>query len=300
MCKVLKATHSPEAEKWLKEQNDYRTTFQNALHAQLERTIRWKDPNGHMIPSVPMRLGQMDASGESDTYLDTGPMFLGVAGMLNARDETMTWALKWLTEGPNANTEFPDWSDFSQPSCLRYEMSSGEPCYSWNIYLRYLRNERLHFLEGFYSLAAGAVSRKFLTGVETRDGIQDLPITNAVIDNHLRNMLIFENEAGFGIDLLRNSPSKWLEPGKEIHVKDAETRFGPMSVHIRAKTNNQVEAEIHPPQREAVEWIRLHLYHPLGKPLTRAVVNSSPVTPVEPNVIELRQLRQRMIIEASF
>lgn len=300
VCKVLEATRSPHAEKWLKEQEDYRTTFQNALREQLERTIRWKDPNGHMIPSVPMRLGQMAASGESDTYLDTGPMFLGVAGLMDARNETMTWALKWLTEGPNANTEFPDWSNFSQPSCLRYEMSSGEPCYSWNIYLRYLRNERLHFLEGFYSLAAGAVSRKFLTGVETRDGIQDLPITNAVIDNHLRNMLVFENEAGVGIDLLRNSPSKWLEPGKEIRVKDAQTRFGPISLHIRARTNGQVEAEIYPPQREAAEWIRLHLYHPLGKPLKHAVVNSTPVTPVSPNVIEIRQLRQRIIVEASF
>jgi len=300
VCRVLEATHSPQAERWGREREDYRETFQKAIRGQIKRTIRWQDRDGNMVPSIPMRLGQMDASGESDTYLDTGPMFLGVAGLLNANDEVMTWALKWLTEGPNANTEFPDWSDFSQPSCLRYEMSSGEPCYSWNIYLRYLRNERLQFLEGFYSLVAGAVSRKFLGGVETRDGIQDLPITNAVIDNHLRNMLVFENESGRGIDLLRNSPSAWLEPGKEIRVKDAQTHFGPLSLHVKTGTNNRVVAEIDPPRREAVDWIRLHLYHPQGRTLRRAVINSSPITPVPGNVIEVRNPRQKITVEAGF
>jgi len=300
VCRVLEATHSPQAERWGREREDYRETFQKAIREQIKRTIRWQDRAGNMVPSIPMRLGQVDASGESDTYLDTGPMFLGVAGLLNPDDEVMTWALKWLTEGPNANTEFPDWSDFSQPSCLRYEMSSGEPCYSWNIYLRYLRNERLQFLEGFYSLVAGAVSRKFLGGVETRDGIQDLPITNAVIDNHLRNMLVFENESGRGIDLLRNSPSAWLEPEKEIRVKDAQTHFGPLSLHVKTGTNNRVVAEVDPPRREAVDWIRLHLYHPQGRPLRRAVINSSPVTPAAGNVIEVRNPRQKITVEASF
>ena len=300
VCRVLEVTHSPQAEKWGREREDYRTTFQNALREQIKRTIRWQDRSGNMIPSIPMSLGQMDASGESDTYLDTGPMFLGVAGLLNPDDEVMTWALKWLTEGPNANSEFPDWTDFSQPSCLRYEMSSGEPCYSWNIYLRYLRNERLRFLEGFYSLVAGAVSRNFLGGVETRDGIQGLPITNAIIDNHLRNMLVFENESGRGIDLLRNSPSAWLEPGKEIRVKDAQTHFGPLSLHVETGTNNQVTAAIDPPRREAVDWIRLHLYSPQGKPLRRAVVNSSAITPTSANVIEIQNPEQKIIVEASF
>ena len=300
VCRVLEASHSPQAERWAREREDYRITFQKAIQEQIKRTIRWQDRDGNMLPSIPMRLGQMDASGESDTYLDTGPMFLGVGGLLNPNDEVMTWALKWLTEGPNANTEFPDWSDFSQPSCLRYEMSSGEPCYSWNIYLRYLRNERLQFLEGFYSMVAGAVSRKFLGGVETRDGIQGLPITNAVIDNHLRNMLVFENESGRGIDLLRNSPSAWLEPGKEIRVKDAQTHFGPLSLYVKTGPNNQLVAEVDPPRREAVDWIRLHLYHPQGRPLRRAVINSSSITPASANVIEMRNPRQKIAVEASF
>ena len=147
---------------------------------------------------------------------------------------------------------------------------------------------------------AGAVSRKFLGGVETRDGIQGLPITNAIIDNHLRNMLVFENELGRGIDLLRNSPSAWLEPGKEIRVRGAQTHFGLLSLHVKTGTNNQVTAEIDLPRREAVDWIRLHLYHPQGRPLRRAVINSSAITPASANVIEVRNPRQKMTVEASF
>lgn len=254
-----------------------------------------------MIPSISMRLGQVEASDESDTYLDAGPLFLEVAGLLSPLDETMTSALKWLTEGPNADTEFPDWSDFSQPSCLGSEMSSGEPCYSWNIRLRFLRNERLPFLKGFYSLAARPVSRKSLTGVETPGGIQDLPITIAVIDNHLRNMPVLENQTGRELDLLRNSPSKSLAPVKQIRARDSQTFFVPVSFHIRTVSDKQTEAEIHPFQRSAVDWVRLHLHHPQGKLLKRVTINGSQVTPNAPDKIELCDLGQEVVkVEAGF
>ncbi|HCJ35107.1 MAG TPA: hypothetical protein DHV65_12535 [Ktedonobacter sp.] len=192
VCRVLKAINHKDASRWVRERDDYRATFERIFRDQIQRTIRWRNPSGEEIPFIPYELSQTSADHLHPFYLDTGPMFLGVAGLVDPRDETMTWAMKWLTEGPDSTRANPDWTDFSDRPSLRYEMSSVEPCYSWNIYLRFLRNERLKFLEGFYSLAAGAVSRRFLGGVETRDGIQAMPAMNAVINNHLKNILLFE------------------------------------------------------------------------------------------------------------
>ncbi len=223
VTEVLQAVHHKDAERWAHERDDYRECFQAAYRKHVERTARWKDSLGELVPFIPWSFEQTDPTRLHIFYIDCGPMFLGVAGLLNANDPIMTLAMKWLNEGPNAGSADPDWTEFANTPTLRYEMSSVEPCYSWNVYLRFLRNERDKFLEGFYSLAAGSVSRKFMGGDEHRDGIQDLPTMNSVIDNHLRNMLVFENEGGKGVDILRNSPSAWLHAGKDIRVGDALT-----------------------------------------------------------------------------
>jgi hypothetical protein len=150
--------------------------------------------------------------------------------------------------------------------------------------LRFLRNERFKFLEGFYSLAAGAVSRKFRSGVETRDGIQGVPLTNAVINMHLRNMLVFEDFREAGIELLRNSPSAWLQPGNQIRIERAQTYFGPMGFQIRA-AGSSIEADIELPVRNQVRWIKLHLHHPEGRPIRSARVNGMPVLTSEAGLL---------------
>jgi hypothetical protein len=210
----------------------------------------------------------------------------------------MTWALQWLTEGPDS-TGNPDWDDWSRPASLRYEMSSLEPCYSWNIYLRFLRGERERFLEGVYSLAAGSVTRKFLGGVEHRNGIQAVPTTNAVLDSHLRNMLVFEDQSGQGIDLLRNSPIAWLGPEKRIRVQRAETYFGPLSYTVLS-TGARIEADIETPSRMPMEWIRLWLNQPEGKALRSVTIDGKTVAPAASNLVEIRKPSGTLKVVAQF
>ncbi len=287
VCRVLEAIGHKDAARWTRERDDYRATFQKIFNEQVQRTIRWRDSSGAWIPFIPFRLGQIADEDPRYFYLDAGPMMLGVAGLLDPKDTTMTWAMKWLTEGPHSSGN-PDWDDWTRPASLRYEMSSLEPCYSWNIYLRYLRGEREKFLEGVYSLAAGSVTRKFLGGVEHRNGIQAVPATNAVFDNHLRNMLVFEDESGQGIDLLRNSPVAWLKPEKRIRVERAETYFGPVSFEV-VSFGSRIEAEIKAPSRTSPEWIRLWLNHPEGKALRSVTINGSAAAPAAGNLVEVKK-----------
>ena len=142
-------------------------------------------------------------------------------------------------------------------------MSSGEPCYSWNIPLRFLRNEKDRFLEGFYSLCAGSVSRRFLGGVEHRDGIQGVPVGNSVINHALRMMLLFENEEENGLEILRNAPSRWFEPGKVVQVRNAPTYFGAVNYRITSSAD-MIECAIDPPTRQEVAWVEVYLNLPDG------------------------------------
>ena len=299
LCRVLRTINHKDAERWEAERDDYRASFQRAFRQVIQNTVRWTDTSGKSIPFVPYELSQRDTASLHPFYLDTGPMFLGVAGLVEPGDESMTWAIKWLTEGPDSRNYNPDWSDYSERPSLPFEMSSCEPCYSWNIPLRFLRNERQKYLEGFYSLCAGSVSRKFRGGSETRDGVQWLPVMNSVINNHLRNMLVFEDESARGLHLLRNSPSRWLEPGKKVRVERAETYFGPVSYTVETLEKRLI-ADIESPQRETVEWIRMHLDLPQERKLFRATVNGSPVKLADGGVLEIRKPSGSLKVVAEF
>jgi hypothetical protein len=298
VCRVLEATGHEDAGRWARERDEYRATFQKTFSEQVQHTMRWRDPAGTWIPFIPFRLGQISPESPQYFYLDAGPLMIGVAGLIEPQDITMTWALQWLTEGPDS-TGNPDWDDWSRPASLRYEMSSLEPCYSWNIYLRFLRGERERFLEGVYSLAAGSVTRKFLGGVEHRNGIQAVPTTNAVLDSHLRNMLVFEDQSGQGIDLLRNSPIAWLGPEKRIRVQRAETYFGPLSYTVLS-TGARIEADIETPSRMPMEWIRLWLNQPEGKALRSVTIDGKPVAPAASNLVEIRKPSGTLKVVAQF
>ncbi|MGW8181951.1 MAG: hypothetical protein ACWGQW_24755, partial [bacterium] len=270
VCRVLKTIEHPELDRWKGEAQDYLQVYQERFRDLLSRTSRWTHPDGREIPFVPYDLRQTSpAQGKIDLfYIDTGPLFLGVSGLFDPSDEVMDWTLSWFTEGPHAGSYDPQASEWWDAGSLPYEMSSGEPCYSWNIPLRFSRNEREKFLEGFYTLCAGSVSRRFLGGVEHRDGIQGVPVGNSVINNHLRNMLLYENEKESGLELLRNSPGKWLLSGQRISVQQAPSYFGSIS-YVSEAEDDQIHFVIDSPSRQPVNWIKIHLVHPAGKPVRK-------------------------------
>jgi hypothetical protein len=298
VCRVLDAIGHKDAARWAGERDEYRSMFRKTFAEQVQRTNRWQDKSGAWLQFIPFRLGQVAMEDPQYFYLDAGPMMLGVAGLIDPKDETMTWAMKWLTEGPNSAGD-PDWQDWTRPASLRYEMSSLEPCYSWNIHLRFLRGEREKFLEGVYSLAAGSVTRRYLGGYEHRNGIQALPVTNSALDTHLRNMLVIEDEGGQGLELLRNSPSAWLRPEKRIRVDRAQTWFGPLNFRVTSSAA-RVEAEIETPARKAPQWIRIYLNHPEGKALRSVTVNGAPVAPAAANSVDIRNPAGTLKVVAEF
>ena len=228
--RLLEQTNHARAAEFAAEARAYRETFTDALRQKAATMPTWKDARGrthHLVP--PAVYGKtMEEETRGCGYLDGGPLSLVFAGLLDAGDEMMQSTLLWFREGPPAKVYRYDSNDAQVPS-LVHEMSSFEPCYSWNLFHSHQTGDRARFIEGIYSLIAGGLSRQTFTECESRGGITgvtpNLPsfyaVRLAVLDD-----LIAPQE----LHLLRLVPLAWLRKDRELVFRKVPTLFGPVSL----------------------------------------------------------------------
>ena len=58
----------------------------------------------------------------------------------------------------------------------------------------------------------------------------------------IRRTLIFE--CGTELRILAGAPRRWLEPGKEIEVRNAPTYFGNLDLSVRSKVGAGISADL--------------------------------------------------------
>jgi hypothetical protein len=229
VVRLLERTGHPQAAEWAAEARDYRTTFAAAFRKQMAALPTWTDAQGkvhHQLPTA--LLGEQGWQLKHPFYLDTGPLFLVFAGLLDASDPAMQSGLAFMREGKQAKYFQPN-SDWGQLPCLYHEMSSAEPCYSWNLFHTWQLGDRPRFLEGLYTLLTGAFSRQTFTMCETRGGITGLtPCTPvgllarlAVVDDQIR-----DNE----LHLLRLAPLAWMSEKRPARFVSLPTEYGPIDL----------------------------------------------------------------------
>lgn len=231
--RLLKRLDHPRAAEFAEEAKAYREAFLAALRDKCSKMPTWTDRKGKRRTLVPTALAGEDKEETRHAfYLDTGPLFLVFAGLMEADDPLMEDVRAWLRDGPQTRLYRRD-SNCWQVPVLDHEMSSCEPCYSWNVFHSWQLGDRPRFLEGMYSLFAGALSRQTWTSCETRGGITGTVFASplaiylarlAVIDDQLR-----EGE----LHLLRLVPLAWLKAGDRCRFDHLPTEFGPVTLHTR-------------------------------------------------------------------
>jgi hypothetical protein len=227
--KLLERINHSRAAEFAAEARAYREAFTEALRQKAARMPTWKDAKGRTHHLVPVSLsGETKEEIRHAFYLDTGPLFLVFAGLLDAADEMMQSTLLWFREGPPTKVYRYDSNCWQVPS-LVHEMSSCEPGYSWNLFHSHQAGDRARFIEGMYSLIAGAVSRQTFTTCETRGGITGvtpcLPSLYAV-----RLAVVDDMAAPQELHLLRLAPLAWLRKDRELAFRNVPTTFGPVSL----------------------------------------------------------------------
>ncbi len=137
--------------------------------------------------------------------------------------------LKWFREGHRRKST--DTTPTAGIFRAAPEMSSCEPCFSWNVFHSHQSGDRQHYLEGMYSLFAGAVSRQTQTICETRGGVTGLAAATLMV--YLARLAVVDDQIQEGsLHLLRMTPAAWLE-GNGSTFERLPTEFGPVSIDVR-------------------------------------------------------------------
>ncbi len=273
--RLLNMIHHPRAAEFAREAEDYRKTFRAAFARKIETMPIWTDSHGKTHHFVPKSLSDEPAwETRGAFYLDTGPLMLVFSGLLDASDDAMRSVLLWFREGPQTKFYRKD-SNCWQVPCLVHEMSSCEPCYSWNIYHSWQTADRNSFLEGMYSLFAGAVSRQTCTICETRGGVS--ACTSWLPELYFARLSVIDDQVAPGeLRLLRLMPLAWLRSDQETIFENMPTEFGPVTLRA-GLANRGAELNISFSGDFRTRPARIVLHVPPVKGLKTITLNGKPL-----------------------
>ena len=278
--RLLNKLKHPRAIEFAKEAEDYKTTFQNAFRARSSEMPTWKDKQGHTHSFVPMEISGEPAAELLNTpaYLDYGPLVLVFAGLFDADDPLMKSVLLWFREGPPTRYYRKHSCHALQP-VLVHELSSFEPCYSWNLFHSHQQGDREKYIEGMYSLFAGGFSRQTCGSCECRDAISDLPCTSGLATYIARLAVIDDEIKEDELQLLRMVPKAWLRSDRETIFDNMPTVFGPVSLRFSlSKDGKTLKVSFKPEFREGEDPKRIVFHTPPVDGLEEIVVNGKTIS----------------------
>ena len=207
------------------------------------------------------------------------------SGLLPASDPLMRDTLAWFREGPQREYYRRDSLCWQVPM-LDHEMSSCEPCYSWNVFHSRQLGNREKFLEGMYSLFAGSMSQQTRISCETRGGITG-NVFAAPLAIYLARIALIDDECQANqLHLLRFAPLAWLKPGDEGIYDRVPTIYGPVSLRTRVSKDGTTLDVTYQAKFRVVPKKVVLLIPPMPG-LKTVKVNGKKVTPKGGKVVKL-------------
>lgn len=247
----------PRGREFRREADAYRAAFQDAYRRVVARSKRWRAPDGTRVPFTPPTLAEAKGFEAAHAFhLDTGAMVLVFGELFPADDPIMRASVRWFREGPQVK-HFRRFSSEWQMPVLYGEISSCEPCYSWNVFHTFELGDREKFTQGLYSLFAGGICRQNFVSCETREAVSGNCFTHGLALMAMRLAVI--EERGDELHLLRMTPRAFFENGG-FHWKLAPTWFGELNLAARfdARTGT-LDVRYSPPKRSKPGKTVLHV-----------------------------------------
>ena len=165
-------------------------------------------------------------------------MILVWAGLMEPDDPIMADLVDFFRNGPNKNYYTPIYNCIWRPS-LQHEISTCEPCYSWNVFFNWKLGDRQKFLEGMYSLFAGGMSQNTYISCEHRHGIQG-NLFVAPLAIYLAKLAVIDDQIeDDALHLLRLCPQAWLSKEEDCVWENIPTEFGPVTLKFRLSKNGR-------------------------------------------------------------
>jgi hypothetical protein len=239
--RLLERLEHPRAGEFAAFADESKSTFVKAYRERSAHSPQWTDSDGTSYPKPPTMLSSTPPQHHifSDAfYLDTGPMVLVWAGLLPADDPLMRSTVKFFREGPNTRLRGVRVNSLSPP-ILEREISSCEPCYSWNLFHSWQLGDREHFLTGLYSLFAGGISPQTYISGEHRHGVYGNIFTFPLAFHMARLAVVDDEIAPEELHLLRLCPLAWCSTEKPARFERLPTEFGPVDLRFQLSPDGE-------------------------------------------------------------
>ncbi len=230
--RLLKRIGHPRAAEMEAFADSFKETFLREYRKTVSEGATWTDGQGRkrFHPSTVMTNRQPRQHPFTDAfYLDTGPMVLVWAGLMDADDPIMEDCADFFREGPNTALWEPMYHAIDR-ACLFHEMSSCEPCYSWNVFHSWQKADRYRYLEGMYSILVGAVSQNTYISCEHRHGVQGNLFAFPVAFQLARLSVVDDEIEPGRLHLLRLCPLAWITRDDPVTISSLPTEYGPVDL----------------------------------------------------------------------
>jgi len=152
--------------------------------------------------------------------------------------------------------------------------SKVQPYYTRNCEIYALRDDIKPFLRSYFNALASLLNPEVLTFWEHfhHSGAWDKTHETGYFLHQTRTMLL--TERGSDLWLAPLIPCDWLRDGQTLSVRNAPTRFGPVSYNIESHlAQGLIRATIEPPTRQAPDQIVLRFRHPNSHPVRSVRLN---------------------------
>jgi hypothetical protein len=259
--RFLERVRHPRASEFKRFADEYRTIFEKAFRQLSEKAPVWVDESGRSRVKPPTTLSSkpMPWHPFSDAfYLDTGPMVLVWGGLMNADDELIRSTVEFFRNGPNAKLYGTRYHPLCRPILMR-EISTCEPCYSWNVFHSWQLGERKPFLEGLYSLFVGALSQQTYISCEHRHGMQGNLFVIPTAFTVARLAVLDDQIVPGELHLLRLCPLAWVTAARETVLENMPTEYGPIDLRFRLSPDHtRLEVRFSGKWRQEPAGILLH------------------------------------------
>jgi hypothetical protein len=155
--------------------------------------------------------------------------------------------------------------------------------YTYGYWLTALKLDQVkRAILGLYGSLAYGMSRDTYAGVEvthlfTGDNEPTLPHLYSCTQQLRLVRMMLVREEGDDLWIGQAVPRPWLQAGRTVEIRNAPTRFGPVSVVMESRTDEgRIEVELTVPSREAVDRIFLRLRHPEGRKIAAVMIDGKP------------------------
>jgi hypothetical protein len=168
-------------------------------------------------------------------------------------------AVDFLREGPHTRDGGAVGNWHSSPRLI-HEMSSAEPCYSWNVFHSWQLADRERFLEGMYSVFAGALARTTHVSCETRGGITENVFAGTLAVDLARRAVVDDEIEPGSLHLMRLTPLAWISRTEQTRFENMPSEFGPVTIKWQLSADGRtLNVDYKPEFRRPPKVVQLHL-----------------------------------------